>query len=225
MNPALPTSNSPRTVLPSSGQPAEMEQEEASHRHANLLQIVLCNFERTVGGTARLAAGGMRDQVGAARRLQVLLDCRDSEERPVADHLRARGQALERVALRPGGHVLGIEVETGLEKLPLPARTLSALGQLVVEAVMNAAKHAFPGGPGGRVTMRLSRGGEWLSCVIADDGVGSRGTLSRIGSRGMVLTDALAERAGGRCGWVFGQQGTEVRITWPIGPGAHQTNP
>lgn len=198
--------------------PAHIEQEESGHRLANLLQIVVCNLERAADGTAKLTISDAQDQVSAACRLQDLLDRRNAEERPVAGHLRALGQTLEALVLRPGSHCLTIEVGTAVEGLLLPARALSGLGQLVVEAVMNAAKHAFPTGPGGRVVLRLSRADTWLSCVIVDDGIGSGGTLGRIGSRGMILTDALAQRAGGRCGWVFGQYGTEFRITWPIKP-------
>jgi hypothetical protein len=40
--------------------------------------------------------------------------------------------------------------------------------------------------------LRLSMDGARLSCAIVDDGVGSRGTRGRIGSRGMILTIALA---------------------------------
>ena len=176
--------------------PAHTEQEESGHCLANLLQIVVCNLERAADGTAKLTISDAKDQVSAACRLQDLLDRRNADERPVAGHLRALGETLEALVLRPGDHCLTIEVETAAEGLSQPARALSGLGQLGVEAVMNAAKHAFPTGPGGRVVLRLSRADTWLSCVIVDDGIGSRGALGRIGSRGMILTDALAQRAG-----------------------------
>ena len=196
--------------------PARFEQDEFGHRVANLLQVVLCNLERTERGVGTLTITAVRDQISAVCRLQDLLDGRGADKRPVAGHFRALGETLETLLLRPAGHCLTIEVGAAAERLLLPARALSGLGQLVAETVMNAAKHAFPAGSGGRVGLRLSMDGAGLSCAIVDDGVGSRGTGGRIGSRGMILTDALAQRAGGNCAWVFGQHGTEVRITWPI---------
>lgn len=213
-------SGQPVHALPDN--PARLEQEESGHRLANLLQIVLCNLERTADGAAKLTIDAAKDQVSSVCRLQDLLNGHGADERPVAGHLRALGETLEALLLRLGGHCLTIEVDATAEGLLLPARTLSRLGQLVAEAVMNAAKHAFPAGPGGRVVLRLSRAETWLSCVVVDDGVGSRRTLRRIGSRGMILTDALAQRAGGRCAWVFGQHGTEVRIAWPIKPSGQE---
>lgn len=200
--PSLPAS-------PRESDPVCLDHEEAEHRLANLLQIVLCN-------AAQLAP--LQDQISAVCLLQNLVTGRSDDERPVAGHLRALAAALDSLLLRPRGHRLTVEVEIAAEELSLPAHALSGLGRLVVEALMNAAKHAFPAGPGGSVAMRLSRTDAGLACVIVDDGVGSRNTSGRIGSRGMILTDALAQRAGGNCGWTFGQHGTEVRITWPVQP-------
>jgi two-component sensor histidine kinase len=198
--------------------PAHLKQDESAHRLANLLQIVLSNLERTADAATKLTISAARDQVSAVCRLQELLNGRGADLQPVSDHLRLVGEALEALLLRPAGHCLTIEVDPLAEGLCVPTQAFLGVSQLVAEAVMNAAKHAFPGGPGGSVTFRLSRVDTWLLCVIGDDGVGSRGKLGRVGSHGMTLAEALAHQAGGRCAWVFGQYGTEVRIAWPIMP-------
>ena len=145
-----------------------------------------------------------------------LLAARGADEQLVASYIRALSETLETLILRPAGVRLTVELDSAAEQLLLPARTLSDLGQLVAEAVMNAAKHAFTARAGGSVGLRLSMQGAGLSCAIVDDGVGSRGSPGRLGSRGMILSEAVAQRAGGHCAWVFGQHGTEVQITWPI---------
>jgi two-component sensor histidine kinase len=75
---------------------------------------------------------------------------------------------------------------------------------------MNAAKYAFPARSVGTVGLRLSVKGAGLSCAMVDDRMGSRGTAVRLEPRGMILSEVLAQRAGGNCAWMFGQHGTEV---------------
>ena len=193
--------------------------EEAERRLANLVQLVSCNLQReacTGVGAATPTLDSMLKQLSAAIRLQELLDGADTAAISVADHLRALGNALDRLVLRPRGHTLTVAVDASAAELRLPAAAVRTLSRLVVEAVMNAAKHAFPTGAGGQVTLRLGLGDAGLSCLVADNGVGNHGMVRRADSRGMILTSAMARQAGGCCGWVFGSDGTEVRITWPV---------
>ena len=224
-----PTDFYPRSADPNChaslalGSAPSLVREEAGHRLANLTQLTLCNLARAaraVDGPAKQAIGRAMEQVSAASRLTRMLDI--AGDMSVGRYLQALGETLDQLLLRPAGHSITVEVHT-TEDIALPEQVIRSLGQLVFEAVLNAAKHAFPTGPGGHVAIGLSRVGAWLYCRVADDGVGSRGTLGRPGSRGMVVMDGLAQQMGGRCRWVFGGEGTEIQVAWPVEATNHQT--
>ena len=195
-----------------------LAQDEAAHRLANLLQVTVHNLDRasqTVDGAAKQALGSAIGQITAACRLQQLLDVPAEEPMQAEGYLRSLGENLHRLMLDPAGHLLDIDVDPAAN-LVLPAPLLRLLGQVVVEAVVNASKHAYPGSRGGRILLKLAGVTPWLSCSIADDGIGNRAKLGRPGSRGMALINGLAQQMGGRCRWVFGNRGTEVQVTWPV---------
>lgn len=207
-------------MRPSAENAALLAQEEAAHHGANLLQLTVCNLERaarTADGVAKRTLGAATDQISAASRLHQLLDFPGTERMVAGSYLRMLGDMLNRLVLAPAGHSLAVHIEPAAN-LALPVPVLRLLGQLVVEAVVNASKHAYPTARGGRVLLTLSSARPWLCCMIADDGIGSLTELGRPGSRGMALIDGLAQQMGGRCRWVFGNQGTEVQVTWPVRP-------
>ncbi len=199
--------------------PANLADEEAEHRLANLFQLVVFDLNhaaRSSDGAARLAIDAAAGQVTDLGRLYQMLggSCRYREG--CGDHLRALGKALEALVLSPRGHSLMVEVAGEAAAVFLPTAALRCLSQIVVELVINAAKHAFPAGPGGCVVLRLAVAGEYVSCSIIDNGVGYGPADSQSDSRGMRLVSELVEHGGGRCRWVFGSNGTDVRVLLPL---------
>ncbi|RAI57027.1 sensor histidine kinase [Roseicella frigidaeris] len=102
--------------------------------------------------------------------------------------------ALE-VAGRPG-----IELVLALEdSLTLPVAQATPIALIVNELVVNAARHAFPGGRPGRISLSLRRPGAGLGeVVVADDGIGLDQTLPRNTPRGCLglhLMPRLARQA------------------------------
>jgi two-component sensor histidine kinase len=76
----------------------------------------------------------------------------------------------------------------------LPHELCHKLGLIIVELVTNAAKHAFIGRGGGRISVCLRRAGaEWI-CQVADNGSGFRGGEK---GGGMKLVRGLAAALGG----------------------------
>jgi signal transduction histidine kinase len=54
-----------------------------------------------------------------------------------------------------------------------------------------------------------------ILCKVRDDGSGDF-TIAEFGtSQGMRIANQIANQMGGRCSWVFGRNGVEVRIALP----------
>lgn len=98
----------------------------------------------------------------------------------------------------------GRNVQIGLECDPVevPRERALAFGLIINELVTNAAKHAFPNGRAGRITVSYSDppGGAW-KLSVSDDGTGVQaedGAAAQTGSGlGKILMDSFAETAGG----------------------------
>lgn len=87
-----------------------------------------------------------------------------------------------------------------------------SLGLLINELVTNAAKHAFPDGREGRVTVSFQQDGQHVRLCVEDDGCGIAGK-ARNGSLGRRLIDAFARQAGGTLSTETSSAGTRVTLT------------
>jgi two-component sensor histidine kinase len=92
-----------------------------------------------------------------------------------------------------------------------------SMGLITTELVINALKHAFPGGAGTIVVGFESTASAWRLSV-SDDGVGISGHLPdapvRIGL-GTSIVEALARQLGGRVTTSAASPGTSVFVTVP----------
>lgn len=196
---------------------------EAQHRLANLLQFVSSNLVRAARRAsepqARTAIGEAAEQVTSIGRLQRSLDHAPTSPHECAmARLRPICASLETLLLIPSGHALMLDVHASAQDLHVPSDLARRLALIVTELVINAAKHAFPGGARGQVTVELVRKTCQIVCTVRDNGIGALpGRDSRL-SQGMVLADTLAIQAGGRCRWLFRRTGTEVEVLLPIPP-------
>jgi two-component sensor histidine kinase/PAS domain-containing protein len=92
--------------------------------------------------------------------------------------------------------------------------TAVVFGLIANEIVSNAFKHAFPGGRGGRIDVRLTTAPGTVALTVRDDGVGDPGGP---GSLGKQLVVALAGQLGGTVSGDDAGPGTTVRVVFPAG--------
>jgi PAS domain S-box-containing protein len=110
---------------------------------------------------------------------------------------------------------LGVEAEDVL----LGVDTAIPCGLIINELVSNSLKHAFPGGTGGSINIRLRPAGhERLTLTVADDGVGlpEGFDVRDTPSLGLQLVNTLARQLGGEVS-VNGGAGAEFSITFRKG--------
>jgi hypothetical protein len=124
---------------------------------------------------------------------------------------------LEAFVVAPRGHTLHFTILDSGDGIALRPDAARCLNLMVSELVINAAKHAFDAGSRGRIDVVVVRTANRLSCIVRDNGSGQAPDGLAGGSQGMKLAQRLAERAGGRCRWVFSGSGTEARIELPVG--------
>src|SRR5579859_561493 len=93
------------------------------------------------------------------------------------------------------------------------------LGLVATELVINALKHGFPGGRGGRIVVGYrSRGNDW-TLTVTDDGVGMpTGALPAKAGLGTSIVQALAKQLGAEVNVTDAKPGTSVSI-------GHSTEP
>lgn len=106
----------------------------------------------------------------------------------------------------------GIGLEVAAEPVAVDIDKAMPLGLLVNELVTNAAQHAFPGRDGGRVRIALTREGDMLCLVVADDGVGLSEVPKGFGSR---VVQGLVRQLDGRQD-VEGEGGVLRRVVFPL---------
>jgi two-component sensor histidine kinase len=96
-------------------------------------------------------------------------------------------------------------------------RRLLTLSLLLNEIVTNSAKHAFPAGATGTITVKLDRETEDYVLTVSDDGKGvpigfDPGTSRGLGTR---IMRGLAAELGGTLA-VDRNGGTKTQVTFPI---------
>ena len=87
-----------------------------------------------------------------------------------------------------------------------------AIGLIVNELVTNAAKHAFPDGRDGAISVRFERADPGHRLIVEDNGVGIDGP-PRPGSLGHRLMDALVKQVGGELDTDSDERGTRITLT------------
>jgi PAS domain S-box-containing protein len=139
---------------------------------------------------------------GAASRVMLATLVQDRMFRVLGDAAVDLGEELAvaaRAALEITGRP-GLTLALRLEdRLELPVARAAPLALIVNELVVNAARHAFPHGRAGTITLLVHRAGPELGeVVVADDGIGLTETHGRNtpqGSLGLHLVPRLARQA------------------------------
>ena len=175
---------------------------EVYHRVKNNLQVIqsLLNLQRRAlpEGPARSA---LRDSVQRVQAMSLVHEKLyqtgnlEAIQLPdyTADLLRHLGEAAD------AGRC-GITLRARIDPIDAPLQDAVPYGLLVTELVMNSLKHAFPGGRGGGIEVRLLRTAQGAQLRVQDDGIGLPAgfDLGAPGaSMGLQLATSLAQQLGG----------------------------
>lgn len=110
----------------------------------------------------------------------------------------------------------GHTIVANIQSIGLPRDTAIAIGLVVNELCMNAAKHAFAGQNDGSIKVELTATDDLILVSIADDGIGFTEGTARTGSLGQGLVGAFAEQAGGHLEKVDAPVGTRYELKIPM---------
>jgi two-component sensor histidine kinase len=120
---------------------------------------------------------------------------------------------------------LTLEVEAD-KGAATPEHSVS-LGLVVTELVINALKHAFPDGRGGRIVVGYKVAGKGWTLSVADDGVGMppSGAESAKAGLGTSIVQALAKQLGAVVEVTRTDPGTNISVAHAAGAGANPALP
>ena len=93
-----------------------------------------------------------------------------------------------------------------------------SMGLITTELVMNALKHAFPGGAEGHIVVGFESTANAWRLAVSDDGVGISPRLADAPVRtglGTSIVEALTRQLGGRIAMLAASPGTTVSVTIP----------
>jgi two-component sensor histidine kinase len=174
----------------------ELLLKEVSHRVANSLTLVasvlLQGARRTQSKAARSDLRDAHDRVMSVAAVERQLSSMSGEDVPIQSYLtNLCGNIAVSMISEPGQIVIHVSSDDVL----VPARRAVSLGLIATELVINALKHAFPQGRGGKVAVAYTeRGGAW-SLDVSDDGVGMTAVpADAVAGLGTSIVQALARQ-------------------------------
>jgi two-component sensor histidine kinase len=115
-----------------------------------------------------------------------------------------------------GAKAAKVELAIKVEDVVLDLDTAVHLGLILNEVISNAFKHAFPGGRGGHLRIRVKQTEGTLHLTVHDDGVGLPDgfDLETAGTLGVQLVRAVSTQIGATVHFESAG-GTSVRIAVP----------
>jgi two-component sensor histidine kinase len=124
---------------------------------------------------------------------------------------------LGRISRNPGmvPPERAIVVHCRVQPIVLPVERAIPVALIVVEAVTNAVKHAFPDGRPGIIEVGLRADAAEMALSVNDNGVGFTVDPAAGESAGLSLIEALAQQLGGAM-HIEAVGGTRLTVTFPI---------
>ncbi len=170
--------------------------QEIRHRVANSLQIIasvlMQNARRTSSEETR---NHLRD---AHQRVMAIADLQQQLASSTLGTVRLRAyltKLCDTIAASMIGDPKALALEVTSEDVVIDAGVSVSLGLIVTELVINALKHAFPGGRGGRIVVDYRADGPAWTLSVSDNGVGMPPTESTVTSGlGTSIIQALAHQ-------------------------------
>jgi two-component sensor histidine kinase len=185
---------------------------------ASAINLVSAAAVRAEGSEAKRALSDMVELLhGYADLQQALATPRGKALIDAATYVRMMGSAMRRSLLDR----MNIRLALATESLPLQPERCRRLGLIVHGLVTDAAKHACFEARTGEITVKLTRVGTVVNCVVLDNG--SRPARGAAG-RGLRITNDLAKGLGGRVERGFGTDFTSVVLSIPLTERERQAN-
>jgi two-component sensor histidine kinase len=187
--------------------------QEVRHRVANSLQIIasllLTNARRTDSEETRGHLKDAHRRVMSVAALERLLSTSADGEVEVQAYFTSLCESISASMI---GEVDQVSLTVVGGEGVVAARVSVSLGLIVTELVINALKHAFPGGRPGKIIIDYSfHGPNWVLCV-SDDGVGMPKTAPVRTGLGASIVQALAGQLGATVEIAPENPGTRVSI-------------
>ena len=192
---------------------------EAHHRVANtfsvLLGVLRCDRDLLASPEVRASLVRLESRILALDKMhRSLLIGAKSGCISVQNYLEQLCKALSEALLEPMGLTCEVHVDPG----ELPSERCELLGLIIVELVMNSAKHAFGNRHDGVVRVELINKTDIWSCIVSDNGSGTANAMSGVGSK---IVQQLVRTMGGCLTTRSSLTGTSTVIICPavIGSG------
>jgi two-component sensor histidine kinase len=188
--------------------------EELQHRVANSLQIiasVLLQSARTAGSDeARSRINDAHHRVMSVAALQHQLAASKLEDVNLGHYLSSLCRSIGASMIHDPS-ALTIEVDAA--PCFVKANVSLCLGLIVTELVINALKHGFPDGRGGRIVVSYHVVGDGWTLVVSDNGMGMPENAVDAGAGlGSGIITALAAQLGAIIAVTTANPGTVVSI-------------
>ena len=192
----------------------ERQIQELNHRIANSLQLAadMLVFEqlRARDPLAQAALEASRARLVAVGELHRYLY--EHADRPSVEMSPFLAGLCQLIA---GSTGLSCSIQSDLTSVP--ADMAQQLAIAINEFAINAAKHAYGGKPGGRLTITSRREGQELVLTVADNGKGLSDGRSAAGGLGMSIVAAIVRDLKGVL-TVASDQGAAFTIRAPLPP-------
>jgi two-component system, sensor histidine kinase PdtaS len=172
---------------------------EGDHRIKNSLQIVSSLMNLQASGDIELPPA--RDVLRtAAARIQSVARMHDALQLSSGKDSVDLGSVLSQMCQSlqaMGGYRGAVAVRVNAEPINAPVAFAQPVVLAVNELVVNALRHAFPGGRAGAVEVSLASIGGAVTIVVSDDGVGFPADHDQGHGYGMKLIHMMVSQIGG----------------------------
>jgi two-component sensor histidine kinase len=188
--------------------------EELQHRVANSLQIiasVLLQSARGVpAGDSRTVIFDAHSRVMSVASLQNQLALSPRETVALKIYFANLCRSISASMIANDGR---LRIDVDVDDSRVPANVSLCLGLTLTELVINALKHAFPGGRSGVVSVSFRSGADGWTLIVRDDGIGMPAALSdEKAGLGSSIVQALASQIDAVISVSDGAPGTVITI-------------
>jgi two-component sensor histidine kinase len=195
---------------------------EVSHRVGNSLQLIasLLHFQGDMSGNedVKAALNEANSRVLAVARVHRLLyTSPDVRWISLADYLSNLIDDLQ--GATRGGDCDKSSISFSSDPIRAGPDSAVALGIVAAELILNALKHAYPGGHGGPVTVSLRTCASNVELVVEDSGVGGLNGAMNGSQRGLGqrIIAGMADKLNGSFRYEPMERGTRAILTFPAG--------
>jgi two-component sensor histidine kinase len=188
---------------------------ELNHRVKNNLAVVAAALQlqaRSSPAQLREALSSAADRILSIADLHAALHQQNSADTlDLRPYLQALGARLAKSLLA------GRAVQLTVACAPVPVSVADAvnIGLVTNELVTNAAKHAFPDGRSGTISVALVAEPGQIRLTVSDDGVGASPASRRKPGLGLRLVRSLVEGVGGSIAFGAGV-GSRIEVVKPL---------